>query len=102
MRSPPASYFLAEWYITELDPGNVDHATAALQRAATTVSDTVAAVSVLSVMAAPTDDLLYALFAASGPHLVTQTCRAAGMPVDRLTADIYVRILTQPAREGCT
>lgn len=93
MDNQPGPYYLAEWYRTELATDDVDGATAALQRAAAALTDAGDVVHVVSVMAAPTDDLLYALFAATTAVLVNRACVAAGMPVDRLTTRIDARIL---------
>jgi hypothetical protein len=94
MPIPPGPYFLAEWYRTDLEIDHVDHVTATLQRAAAERVEGSHRVQLLSVLGAPTDDVLFALFAASDARLVALVCLAAGMPTDRITAQVQARILT--------
>lgn len=84
--------YLAEWYRAGLTASVVDDAIADLGSAA--------AARLLILMAAPRDDVLYGVFLADSSVDVQDACRAAGYPVERITADVGVRVLADGLVDG--
>ena len=84
--------YLAEWYRPELTGHAIDDALAKLERGAEAISVNGSAVRLLAMLAAPTDEVLYGVFAADTPEIVRQACHQAGFPVERLTVDVDARI----------
>jgi len=87
-----APNFLAEWYLPELTDITVDDIVARLDTAATTLSGDGDPVRLLVTLAVPSDEVLYGVFGAPSPDMVTAACRLAGLPHQRLTADVGTRI----------
>jgi hypothetical protein len=99
-------YYLAEWYLPELTEQSVDDIVGKLDVAAVTVSDEGTPVRLLVTLAVPTDEVLYGVFGARSPDIVTATCQRAGIPHQRLSAHVGTRIrespLTRVVAEACT
>jgi hypothetical protein len=91
------AHYLAEWYMPELTEGSVDDIVARLDAAATAVTDEGTPVSLLVTLAVPTDEVLYGVFGAHSPDVVSRTCRQAGIPHQRLSGDVETRIRPEPA-----
>lgn len=89
---PPALCFLVEWYRNDLATTEPDDIAAQLDRGAAAVSAEGAAVRFLLTVAAPTDDVLYGVYAADSADAVLVACRQAGWPPDRITADIHTHV----------
>lgn len=87
-----AAYYLAEWYLPELTVQSVDDIVAKLDIAATAVSDEGRPVMLLVTLAVPTDEVLYGVFDAKSPEVVTLTCERAGVPHQRLSPHVDTRI----------
>jgi hypothetical protein len=68
------AYYLAEWYRSELTDKSVDDIVAKLDVAAITVSDEGTPVRLVVTFAVPTDEVLYGVFGAQSPDIVTATC----------------------------
>jgi hypothetical protein len=49
-------------------------------------------VRLLMTLAVPTDEVLYGVFAAHSANTVSETCRRAGIPAERLTKAVDARI----------
>ena len=97
-------HHLAEWYLPELTEQSVDDIVAKLDLAAANVSDEGTPVRLLVTVAVPTDEVLYGVFGADSPEIVTATCERAGFPHQRLSGDVGARIRHEPpvmAAEGC-
>jgi hypothetical protein len=90
------AYYLAEWYRPELTDKSVDDIVAKLDVAAITVSDEGTPVRLVVTLAVPTDEVLYGVFGAQSPDIVTATCARAGVPHQRLSAHVGTRIREQP------
>jgi hypothetical protein len=84
--------YLAEWYLPELTDKSVDDLITRLDAAAAAVTDEGTPVSLLVTLAVPTDEVLYGVFGAGSPDLVSRTCHQAGLPHQRLSVDIGTRI----------
>jgi hypothetical protein len=93
---PEVGYYLAEWYLPELTEQSVDEVVAKLDVAAVSVSDEGTPVRLVVTLAVPTDEVLYGVFGAESPDIVTATCQRAGIPHQRLSAHIGTRIREEP------
>jgi hypothetical protein len=93
------AYYLAEWYLPELTDKSVDDMVARLEAAATTVSSEGAQIRLLVTLAVPTDEVLYGVFGAHSPDIVSRTCLQAGVPHHRLSGDVGTRIRHLPVSE---
>ncbi len=99
---PGVAHYLAEWYLPELTEQSVDDIVAKLDVAATIISDEGTPVRLLVTLAVPTDEVLYGVFGANSPDIVSKTCLQAGVPHQRLTADVDTRIRRENAEPGPT
>ena len=98
------AHYLAEWYLPELTEQSVDDIVAKLDLAAANVSEEGTPVRLLVTLAVPTDEVLYGVFGAHAPEIVTATCQRAGLPHQRLSGDVGARIRNEPpamAVEAC-
>jgi hypothetical protein len=84
--------YLAEWYLPELTEQSVDDLVARVDDAAAAATGEGTPVELLLTLAVPADEVLYGVFGADSPATVSRTCRAAGAPHQRLSADIGTRI----------
>jgi hypothetical protein len=91
-----AAYYLAEWYRSELTDKSVDDIVAKLDVAVITVTDEGTPVRLVVTLAVPTDDVLYGVFGAQSPDIGTATCARAGVPHQRLSAQVGTRIRERP------
>jgi hypothetical protein len=87
----PACY-LAEWYLPELTEQSVDELVSRLDAAAASATDEGTPVRLRLTLAVPTDEVLYGVFDAHSPDIVSRTCEQAGAPHQRLSSDIGTRI----------
>jgi hypothetical protein len=90
------AHYLAEWYLPELTEQSVDDLVAKLDLAATDASDEGTPIHLLVTLAVPTDEVLYGVFGAQSPDIVTATCQRAGVPYQRLSGDVGARIRHGP------
>ncbi len=81
----PLPCFLVEWYGAELTAEVLERTAAELTRAA--VTDT----RLVMTLAVPTDDVVFAVFAAESAAVVQEACSMAGYPALRVTAAIAAR-----------
>jgi hypothetical protein len=93
---PEVGYYLAEWYLQELTEPSVDDVVAKLDAAAVSVSAEGTPVRLVVTLAVPTDEVLYGVFGAQSPDIVTTTCQRAGVPHQRLSAHVGTRIRAEP------
>jgi hypothetical protein len=82
---------LVEWYHCDLTDASVAEMVATLESAAT-VGDPEEPVRLILSMAVPTDEVLYVVFDASSTAAVVDVCERAGLPPQRITADVGTRI----------
>ncbi|MET0476167.1 MAG: hypothetical protein ABW001_16155 [Mycobacterium sp.] len=87
--SPPNH--LAEWYRSTLTDAWVAEMVATLQ-GATAVADADDPVRLILSMAVPSDEVLYVVFEAASSAAVVRLCERAGLPPQRVTADVDARI----------
>ena len=86
------AHYLAEWYLPELTEQSVDDFVARLDAAAATVTDEGTPVRLLVTLAVPTDEVIYGVFGARSPDIVSRTCVQAGAPHQRLSGHVGTRI----------
>lgn len=87
------AYYLAEWYLPELTDKAVDDLVAKLDAAAMCVSGDGEPIRLLVTLAVPSDEVLYGVFGAQSPDIVSRTCVQAGVPHQRISGDVGTRIL---------
>lgn len=90
------AHYLAEWYLPELTEQSVDDIVANIELAAANVSEEGSPVRLLVTLAVPTDEVLYGVFGAYSPEIVSATCERAGFPHQRLSGDVGARIRQAP------
>ena len=90
------AYYLAEWYSPEMTTKSVDEIVAKLDAAAASVSTEGTPVRLVVTLSVPTDEVLYGVFGAHSPDIVSKTCLQAGLPYQRLSGDVGARIQQQP------
>jgi hypothetical protein len=95
------AYYLAEWYLPEMTDTSVDGVVAKLDAAAVTVSGEGTPVRLVVTLAVPTDEVLYGVFGAHSPDIVSKTCLMAGVPHQRLSGHVGTRIRHEPAAANC-
>ncbi len=81
---------------TRADEKSVDDIVAKLDVAAITVTDEGTPVRLVVTLAVPTDEVLYGVFRAQSPGLVTATCTRAGVQHQRLSVHVGTRIRERP------
>jgi hypothetical protein len=89
---PHVPCYLAEWYSPTLTGEQLDHTAALLEECAASMSGEGSSVQLLTMLAVPDDEVVFGVFAAGSAHVVDQTCRRAGIPIQRLTAAVDARI----------
>jgi hypothetical protein len=92
-------YYLAEWYLPEMTATSVDEMVAKLDAAAAAVSAGGTAVRLVVTLSVPTDEVLYGVFGAPSPDIVSQICVRAGVPFQRISGDVGARIQPSAAPE---
>jgi hypothetical protein len=83
---PDLPCYLAEWYLPAIAGAPLAPTAATLDDAAAAVNALGSPIRLLSVLAVPSDEVLFGVFAAASEQVVAQTCDRAGMPAQRLTA----------------
>jgi hypothetical protein len=89
------AYYLAEWYLPEMTATTVDEMVAKLDAAAGILSNAGTAVRLVITLSVPTDEVLYGVFGAASPDIVSEACLRAGVPFQRISGDVGARF--QPA-----
>jgi hypothetical protein len=80
--------YLAEWYRPDVTAQPVDDIAAQLDAGVASLCAEGTPVQLRVTMVVPTDEVLYGLFLAHSPEVVVQACQRAGIPADRLSADV--------------
>jgi hypothetical protein len=93
------AYYLAEWYLPEMTATSVDQMVAKLDAAAAAISSGGTPVRLVVTLSVPTDEVLYGVFGAPSPDLVSQTCTQAGVPFQRISSDVAARFQPRPVPE---
>ena len=85
---PPAPCYLVEWYRPALTGTQLDTATRRIEACGAAISSAGSRVHLLAVVAVPTDEVIFGVFAANSEIDVEETCRKAGMTAQRVTAAV--------------
>lgn len=81
----PVPCFLVEWYGPKLAEEPIADTAAALDDCAASMSMAGSSVRLLTILAVPTDEVLFGVFTADSADIVAETCQRAGLPAQRLT-----------------
>jgi hypothetical protein len=92
VEAPQLPCYLVEWYRPQLTGGPLADTTARLESAAATVCAEGASVRLLMTLAVPADEVLFGVFTADSAHAVSEVCRRAGFPAERLTDAVDARV----------
>ncbi len=93
------AYYLAEWYLPEMTTTSVDDMVAKLDAAALAVSGEGTPVRLVVTLSVPSDEVLYGVFGAASPGIVSKACLQAGVPFQRISGDVGARFQLSPTRE---
>jgi len=94
--SADVAYYLAEWYLPEMTATSVDEMVARLDAAAVAISTEGSPVRLVVTLSVPTDEVMYGVFGATSPDIVSRTCDQAGAPFQRISGDVGARIQLTP------
>jgi hypothetical protein len=83
--APGGPCYLVEWYRRERIEESLEVAVAKLVKSASSMCAEGSPVQLVTVLAVPADEVVFAVFAAGSEAVVAQACRRAGLPADRLT-----------------
>ncbi|HZZ47891.1 MAG TPA: hypothetical protein VFE65_13480 [Pseudonocardia sp.] len=83
--SAPPAHFLAEWYQAGLTEEHLDRIAAQLTDSAASAAPPDLSTRLLTMLAVPSDEVVFGVFAADSAQAVVNACLRAGLPVDRLT-----------------
>lgn len=76
-------HHLVEWFRADADRSRIAQITAALA-----ASQSGSEVAVVLILAVPTDQVVYGLFAAASPEALMELCNRAGVPPQRVSPDV--------------
>jgi hypothetical protein len=91
--------YLAEWYRSGTTEEAVDRTADALEQAGASMTVDGSPVALISLLAIPTDEVLFGVFAAGSERLVAEICDRAGIPAHRLTAAVDAHVAKSGSRE---
>lgn len=77
--------YLVEWYRPAVTEEPLDETAARLNQCAVSMSEPGSPVHLLTMLAVPSDEVLFGVFTAASSTVVTQTCERAGIPAQRVT-----------------
>jgi len=92
IEAPRLPCYLVEWYRPALTAAPLGDTAARLEEGAATVSHEGASVQLLMTLAVPDDEVLFGVFAADSAHAVSEACRRAGLPAERLSNAVDARV----------
>jgi hypothetical protein len=87
----PVPCYLVEWYGPRISGEPIEDTAATLDDCATATCTPESHVRLLTMLAVPSDEVLFGVFTADSPDLVAVTCQRAGIPAQRLTAVVGTR-----------
>jgi hypothetical protein len=88
LSGPGLPRFLVEWYGQRASAGAIGEAAERLTDGAASTSAGGAQIRLLMVLAIPTDDYAFGVFAADSADTVERVCARAGAPPDRISAAV--------------
>ncbi|MCB0948783.1 MAG: hypothetical protein KDB44_05780 [Mycobacterium sp.] len=90
--------YLVEWYAPEISEECLATAIARLNDSAAAASAAGTPVELLITLGIPAEDVMFGVFTAASPEIVTCACEAAGLPFLRLNAALEGTCATHNAR----
>ena len=84
--------YLVEWYRPGVTAEQLNDTASRLGEDAAAICDESATVRLLLTLAVPTDEVVYGVFAALSAQTVSEVCRRAGIPAERLSDAIAARV----------
>lgn len=93
----PLMCYLVEWYHPGLDEDELSELVAEVEHSSVSVSVEGSPVRCVLMLAVPTDEVVFGVFAADSADVVALVCRRARMPASRLTAAVADRNLSHKA-----
>ncbi|MDZ4234835.1 MAG: hypothetical protein U1C73_14010 [Dietzia sp.] len=78
--------YLVEWYTREISEEGLADVITRLHDSAAAFSAAGTPIQLLLTLGIPADEVMFGVFAAASPSVVTCTCEAAGLPFQRLNA----------------
>ncbi|HZU45919.1 MAG TPA: hypothetical protein VFA16_01480 [Mycobacterium sp.] len=84
--------YLVEWYRPELTAESLDHTAAMVSETAARMRAEGSAVRLMMTLAVPADEVLFAVFSARSAHIVSEACRRAGVPAQRVSSAVSAAI----------
>jgi len=81
----PVPCYLVEWYRPSVTAESLEETAARLNECAASMSALGPPVHLLTMLAVPSDEVLFGVFTAGSARAVTQTCDRAGIPAHRIT-----------------
>ena len=91
--SVPVPCYLVEWYHSAIADEPLDDMAARLKDSAVLMTAQGSPVRLLNLLAVPTDEVLFAVFAADSASVVAQACDRAGIPAQRVTTATELDLL---------
>jgi hypothetical protein len=85
IEAPRRPCYLVEWYMPELTAAQLDVTAARLEECAATMFGGGSPVQLLMTLAVPDDEVVFGVFAAGSAQAVSEACRRARVPAERLT-----------------
>jgi hypothetical protein len=90
--APEGQCYLVEWYRREYIEESLEATAAKLCEGAASMCADGSPVQLVTMLAVPTDEVVFAVFAAGSEDIVARACRRAGLPADRLSAAAFAAV----------
>src|ERR1700744_5550442 len=87
--------YLAEWYRPELTEELLEQTVARIDKCVRSMCAAGSPVQLRTVLAIPNDELIFGVFTAGSNQVVSQVCRQAGLPAQRISPAIDARAARQ-------
>jgi hypothetical protein len=78
--------YLVEWYRRDFIAESLEVSAAKLSEGVASMCADGNSAQLLTMLAIPTDEVVFAVIAAGSEEIVAEACRRAGIPADRLSA----------------
>jgi hypothetical protein len=84
--------YLVEWYRREFIAEPLEVSASRLSAGIASMCADGSPVRLVTILAVPTDEVVFAVFAAVSEDIVAEVCRRAGFPADRLSAAAFAAV----------
>jgi hypothetical protein len=92
LAAPYGPCYLVEWYRREFIAASLEGSAAKLAEGVASMCAEGSPVQLVTMLAVPTDEVIFAVFAAGSQDIVAAACRRAGLPADRLSAAAFAAV----------